>query len=170
MRNSKSLLFVWVLTLFLGYSAIAQNTMKFDEAVGSPEANLDDIGWIAGHWQGEAFGGITEEIWSAPLGNSMMGAFKLIAENKVQFYELVTITEINNTILLQLKHFHGNLKGWEEKDETVDFRLVKVSPSKVYFDEFTFELIDENTLDVYVVIGSKDGTASETLFRYFRVQ
>ena len=138
MRNSKSLLFVGVLTLIMGHITNAQNTMKFDEAVGSPEATLEDIAWISGHWQGEAFGGITEEIWSAPMGNSMMGAFKLLAEDKVQFYELETITEIDNTILLQLKHFHGDLKGWEEKDETVDFQLVKVSPNKVYFEEFTF--------------------------------
>ncbi len=53
----------------------------------SPQATLQDIAWISGYWKGEAFGGITEEMWSNPLGNSMMFAFKLVVDDKVKFYE-----------------------------------------------------------------------------------
>ncbi len=51
--------------------------MSFTEGGNSPEATLEDVSWIAGHWKGEAFGGIAEEIWSPPLGDSMMFVFKL---------------------------------------------------------------------------------------------
>ena len=38
---------------------------------------------------------------------------------------------------MQLKHFGSDFKGWEEKDETVDFKLVKIEKYAVYFDGMT---------------------------------
>jgi hypothetical protein len=158
-----------VILLFLVTNlAQGQHTMSLKDGQSSPKATLTDINWLAGHWQGEAFGGITEEIWAPPLGGSMMGVFKLVSNDEVNFYEIMTIRETGGTILLQLKHFHSDLKGWETQDETVDFPLVKVTPEKVYFDDFTIERIDENTLHIYVVIESKTGEQSETLFSYTR--
>lgn len=144
------------------------NTLFYSDSTVSPSAALDEIRWIEGHWKGEAFGGITEEIWTPPLGGSMMGAFKLVVKDKVVFYELVTIVEENTTLLLRLKHFHSDLKGWEEKDKTVDFKLIKVTKNKVFFDGFTFEKVSSNELNVYVVIEDK-GTQNEIKFNYKRV-
>lgn len=147
----------------------AQHTLPFTEGSTSPKATLAEVSWIAGHWQGEAFGGITEEIWSPPLGNSMMFSFRLIVGEKVQFYEIGHIQQQDETLLLQLKHFHGDLKGWEEKDEVVDFKLVKLEEDKIYFDAFTFEKISENEMNLYVVIGNEDGSSEEVKFNYKRV-
>ena len=140
--------------------------MSFAEGGKSPEATLEDVSWIAGHWKGEAFGGVAEEIWSPPLGDSMMFVFKLVADGKVQFYEVGHIQQIGETLLLQLKHFHDSLKGWEEKDETVDFKLVEIDGNRVYFDGFTIEKISENEINMYVVVGEEDGTAKEVKFNY----
>ena len=145
------------------------NTLFYDDSIGSPDANLTAISWLAGHWRGEAFGGITEEIWTPPLGGSMMCAFKVVAKNKVSFYELETISEENNTLILKLKHFHANLKGGEEKDETVDFRLVKVTENKVYFDGFTIEKISDTEINEYVVT-EDGGQRSEVKFNYKKVK
>ena len=144
------------------------NTMHLDSLSGSPDATLADISWIEGHWRGRAFGGIVEDLWSPPLGNSMMCAFKLVVDDKVKFYELLTISEENETLMLRLKHFHGDLKGWEEKDETVDFPLVKVTDNKVFFDGFTFERISANRINIYVIIQNKEGK-QEMKFSYERV-
>jgi len=54
---------------------------------------------LQGHWKGEAFGGITEEIWSPPLGDSMMFVFKLVDEGKVVFYEIGGIREVMTSLL-----------------------------------------------------------------------
>ncbi len=163
---------VMLIMLLLSSQLFAQtkfpNTLFYDDSIGSPDANLTAISWLAGHWRGEAFGGITEEIWTPPLGGSMMCAFKVVAKNKVSFYELETISEENNTLILKLKHFHANLKGWEEKDETVDFRLVKVTENKVYFDGFTIERISDTEINEYVVIGD-GGQQSEVKFNYHKV-
>lgn len=143
------------------------NTVTLEPASESPNASLSDIAWIQGHWQGEAFGGIIEDVWTPPLGGSMMAAFKLVVDGEVQFYEIVTISEESNTLMLRLKHFHKDLKGWEEKDETVDFPLVKVSKDKVFFDGFTFERVNDNEMNVYVRIENRDGT-HEQRFNYKR--
>lgn len=159
----KSLL-VFLFCISIGCKA--QNTKSFTEGGKSPEATLDDVSWIAGHWKGEAFGGIAEEIWSPPLGDSMMFVFKLVSEGKVQFYEVGHIQQIGETLLLQLKHFHGSLKGWEEKDDTVDFKLVQIDGNRIYFDGFTIEKISGNEINMYVVVGDEDGSSEEVKFNY----
>jgi len=140
--------------------------------VAEPETalkpTLENIRWIAGTWKGEAFGGITEEIWSEPLGGSMMASFKLVVNGKVQFYEIETIVEENNSLILRLKHFNNNLKGWEEKDDTVDFPLISVTKNKATFEGMTFEQLDENNMVVYVAINQKNGTTEIVPFYYTR--
>ncbi len=143
-------------------------TIPYDESLGSPRATLESLKWLPGSWKGEALGGTTEEVWTPPSGGSMMCVFKLIVDDKVSFYELVTIVELNETLLLRLKHFDKNLHGWETKDETIDFRLVKITPDRVYFDEFTFERISENEINIYVMIGSQDGSPEEVKFNYHK--
>lgn len=145
------------------------NTIMSSDSSVIPSATLDAIKWVQGHWRGEAFGGITEEIWTPPLGGSMMCAFKLTVGEKVRFYELVTIVEDKNTLILRLKHFHSDLTGWEEKNKTIDFKLLKVTDNKIFFDGFTFEKVSSNEINMYVVIEDK-GNQIETKFNYKRVK
>lgn len=127
------------------------------------------IQWLSGHWRGEAFGGLVEEVWSPALGGSMMGAFKLVVENQVQFYEIETISEVNDSLIFRLKHFNKDLTGWEEKDATVDFKLVKVTDNKVYFNGLTIERISEKEINIYVAI-EHEGKTTEEKFNYNKVE
>lgn len=134
----------------------AAHTIALQENKVSPKANLSMVSWITGAWEGEAFGGAFEEIWAAPQGNSMMGMFKLWEKGQIAFYELLTISEENESLILRLKHFNSDLKGWEEKDISVDFPLVKIETNKVFFNNYTFEKIDDNTIHCYVVIEKEE--------------
>lgn len=158
--------------LFIVFSATcvlqAQNTISYEEGMVSPDANIIDIEWLAGHWKGEAFGGIAEEIWSPPTDGTMMFSFRLIDKGAVSFYEFGHIIEMDGTLLLQLKHFDGNLGGWEQKDETVDFILVKVEENKFYFDDFTIERISDTEINMYVEVSEEEGTSNEITFNYHR--
>ncbi len=129
------------------------------------EAKLKNIAWISGTWKGTAFGGITEEIWSEPSGGSMMATFKLINDGKISFYEIEIIREVNNTLILQLKHFSNDLKGWETKDETVDFPLKEITTNKVVFEGMTFEKISDNEMNIYVDI-EDNGKVEIVKFNY----
>ena len=170
MRNVALALCFLISVSSFGYaqSAQSENTLTLDSGNSSPEASINDVEWIAGHWKGKAFGGETEEVWTSPSGGSMMCAFKLVVEGKVKFYEFYAIIEENESLIIRLKHFHHNLKGWEEKDETVNFPLVKIEKNKAYFDGFTFERISENELNVYVMLGGEE-KAEEYKFIYKRV-
>ena len=151
------------------YSQPFENTVAYDSLVGSPKATINDFSWIEGYWKGEAMGGIIEEVWTAPLAGAMMGSFKMAEGNTVVFYELETLTEENGTVILRLKHFGADLKGWEKKDDTVDFKLVKFSKDKAYFDGLTFELVSPNELNIYVVI-EEENSAEEFKFSYQKVK
>lgn len=130
------------------------------------EPKLENISWISGNWKGEAFGGYTEENWSEPSGGSMMAVFKLIDKDAVSFYEIEIIREVENTLVLQLKHFNKDLKGWETKDETVDFPLKEITVNKVTFEGMSFEKISDNEMNVYVDIHQKNGSIETVKFNY----
>ncbi|WP_431135202.1 DUF6265 family protein [Psychroserpens mesophilus] len=130
------------------------------------EPKLENCAWIAGNWKGEAFGGQTEENWSEPSGGSMMATFKLINDGKVSFYEIEIIREIENSLVLQLKHFDNDLKGWETKNETVDFPLKEITKNRVIFEGMTFEKVNDNEMNVYVDIENKEGDIQIVTFNY----
>lgn len=144
-----------------------ENTLKLSGP--SPESSIEDISWIAGHWVGDAFGGVGEEIWSKPMGGAMMGCYRAVKNDTVNFYEMLLIREVNNSLLLQIKHFNPNLSGWEEKDETVDFPFVKKEGNRVYFEGFTFERNSEDKMTIYLAVGSKNNNSlKEYVFPYVR--
>jgi hypothetical protein len=158
-----------VLFLLSALGAVqAQMTMSFEVGMTSPDSNLTNIEWLTGHWKGEAFGGIAEEIWSPPMNGSMMFSFRLVADGAVSFYEFGHILETEGTLILQLKHFDENLMGWEEKSETIDFKLVKAEENRFYFDDFTIERISDNEINMYVEVGEEDGSSMEVKFNYHR--
>ena len=96
----------------------------------------------------------------------MMATFKLIVEGKVQFYEIEVIREIEDSLILQLKHFDSDLKGWETKNETVDFPLIEITETKVVFEGMTFEKVSSNEINVYVDIENENGSVETLKFNY----
>ena len=144
-------------------------TIDSQEGFVSPVATLDLLSWLEGHWRGEALDGIGEEIWGPAFGPSMMGVFKLMVADHVKFYEILTISEFNNSLIMRIKHFGPDLKGWEATDESIDFVLLKITESKIYFDGLTFEHVSENEIRAYVLL-SGEGNSKVVVFNYHRVR
>ncbi|MDH3892311.1 MAG: DUF6265 family protein [candidate division Zixibacteria bacterium] len=130
---------------------------------------VDDLAFIAGQWRGEAFGGICEEVWNAPSGNSMMGMFKLIQQDRIVFYELMIIAEDSAGIALKLKHFNADLTGWETKDDMVTFPFVKMQNNKAIFEGISFHRKTTDTLLVTLTT-EHDGKIDTTRFVYLQVK
>jgi len=154
-----------ILILFSTHAFAEENIKYLAEGQVSPKANIQQAAWIAGQWTGEAFGAFVEENWSAPKGNSMMASFRMISDGKVKFYELEIIREINDSLILELKHFTNELKGWETKEQTVAFPLVEITQTTIYFDGMTFKKIGENEMHVFVDIDN-NGKQTEAIFVY----
>jgi hypothetical protein len=157
---------LFFLLFLIGLCSQAQNTVLLPEDGTSPKAALSEIKWMEGHWKGQAFGGITEEIWGPPLGGSMMFSFKLVVDGAVNFYELGHIRQIDESLVYELKHFNNDLKGWEEKDEVQRFKLVKLEGDRVYFEGFTFERISTNEVNIYALIEQGEDQHEEVKFNF----
>lgn len=100
----------------------------------------------------------------------MMGTYRVLKDEGVAFYELITISEEDGTLILRLKHFHSDLTGWEERDEVVTFPLVKLGPTDAYLDGMTFRRSGEDKLEVFVRRRSDEGGPSVLAFPYDRVR
>lgn len=164
------LILIYLFTLFTNISfaqeQLTEHTLKLNEDSKGVPARIEDVAWIAGNWSGEALGGWCEEVWSKPNAGSMMGMFRLIRDERPAFFEILTIVEQDSTLMLRLKHFHPDLKGWEDKDETVDFPLVKVDGQTAYFTGMTFQRKSEDELIIYLAFHQKDGSYREGKFQY----
>lgn len=157
----------FILTLCLCCSLQAQKTLALEQGMASPPATLAEMAWMEGHWKGEAFGGITEEIWSPAAGGSMMFVFRLLVDDGIQFYEIGHVRELEGTLWFELKHFGADLKGWEEKDEVQRFPLVKVGDhNTLYFDGFTFEKLTDHEINIHARIADAQGETEEVTFHY----
>lgn len=172
MRILSSVVFVLVFAAICipfsatGQSLKTEHTVKLDKGAISPTANIEQMSWMTGAWQGEAFGGTVDEVWSQPAGGAMMGMFRLVQGDKTGFYELMTFVEESGTLVFRLKHFNADLKGWEEKAETVDFALVALEENVAFFDGITFQRVDDTSLNIYLASENKEGGFDELIFNY----
>lgn len=101
-----------------------------------PFAGLE---WLAGTWRGPGLGGECEETWNAPAGGAMLGMFRLIRDGRPAVYEIITLTpDDDGGLTLRLKHFGGDLVGWEEMDEAVLFPFVSRSEGELILDGLAY--------------------------------
>jgi Domain of unknown function (DUF6265) len=150
--------------------ATTANTLRLSPGQKSPAATIADMEWYAGRWTGSGLGGLNEEVWSPPRNGTMMGMYRMIKDGNPIFYELLLITEENGSLAIKLKHFHADLRGWEERDASVRFPLVAKRDGRIYFDGMTFERIGADRVKVYLAVEHKDGKVQEETFEYSRAK
>jgi len=146
-----------------------KNTLKLVSVKNQQKAKIEDLSWFSGNWIGAGMGNYSQEVWAKPNAHSMMGMFQMIKDNKVIFYELIHIVESQGGLLMQLKHFNADLKGWEEKDDTVKFELIKIEGQKAWFNGMTYQRKGDE-LKVWVAMKQKDGTFEEAEFLFKLVE
>lgn len=88
---------------------------------------------ITGNWRGKIGDDTVDEYWSITEANTLMGMFRWLKEEKVNFYEFIVIDKIDGTIRMKIKHFNSDLTGWEEKTDYVHYILREMSDSKIIF-------------------------------------
>ena len=136
---------------------LTAHTMVLAEAAPRPAARIEELAWLAGEWRGAGLGGDVEERWSSPSAGTMVGTFKLVAEDGTPaFYEFMTILEVDGTLELRLKHFGPDLTGWEDEADYVRFPLVRVGSEQVWFRGLTYARRD-GTLNVHLARQTDDG-------------
>ena len=125
-------------------------------ATPAASVTIEDAAWLAGSWEGEFLGGFAEETWSEPSDGAMMGMFRHLKDDSVAFYEFFTLVEDDeHGLALRLKHFHPDLRGWEEKDRFVEFPLVTIGEDELVFDGLAMRLEDD-VIQVELNLGRSD--------------
>jgi hypothetical protein len=151
-----------------GIANLTPRTYKLLPGASPPAATIQDMAWMAGRWTGPALGGISEETWTPPNAGVMLGAYRLVKDGKTVFYEILTIVEERGSLLIRLKHFNPDLKGWEEKNEVREFPLVKKDAGAMHFEGMSFHSQGKDAFVVYLAIQEKNGTVREETFTYKR--
>lgn len=140
------------------------DVMRLEDDSVSPVAHIEDIAWLVGRWTGEGLGGIAEDIIAPAADGQMMGMFRhLKADGSINFYEFYVFAEEGESITQRLKHFSPLLSGWEDKDEFVEFPLVAIEESAVYFDGLSYRLEEDGSLTVGVRLDE-----NQNAFFYYR--
>jgi hypothetical protein len=97
-------------------------------------ATLADVAWIAGHWVDDAEGKLSEEVWSAPSGDSMLGMWRYVAGGKLRVQELLNISDHGTGPILRLRHFDPRMTAREEKDAPLALPLVSFGKGEAVFE------------------------------------
>ncbi len=123
----------------------------------APTVGVESLAWMAGRWTCEALGGQAEDLWAPPAGGQMAGLFRLVKAEGPSFYEIMLMLMVDGRLTLRLKHFDAELRGWEEKDATVDFPLVDHEHDTWYFDGLTIERTGEDGMTMHLQVGGGGG-------------
>ena len=97
-------------------------------------AVLSDLSWMAGRWVDDSGGNLSEEIWSAPSGDSMMGMWRYVSGGQVRIFELLTVSVEPTGIVMRLRHFDPELTAREDKGTPVELALVGWKPREAAFE------------------------------------
>jgi hypothetical protein len=144
-------------------------------ATGAPapvKANLADVSFMTGHWVGGDQGDLSEEVWSSPEGDSMMGMWRYVAEGQTRIYEILTLTAEGANVVLRIRHFDPKLVAREEKDRAVELPLVAKGPREAVFEGPEYNVKGNVRLtyrrptdDTLVGLLEKEGKKEEFRFR-----
>jgi hypothetical protein len=147
MRIEKTLICAMVLTALPFMMGAAAPT---DDAATTTRApSLQDVAFLAGHWQGRMGDDHVEEHWSKPQGDSVMGMFRWVTGGtKASMFEILTITEEAEGLTLRLRHFTPTMVAWEEKDEPMTLLLREASSRRGGFEELTENSVDSISYEI----------------------
>ena len=144
-----------------------EHTYRLEPGEARPQATLRDAQWLVGAWTGTAFGQQFDQTWNPPSAGSMLGHFKLYGDDGASFFELLLLSVEEDTLSLKVKHFNPDFSAWEEKDDYVNFRLVKKDENALHFGGLSFYRRCEDEIDGYIVMKS-GGEGGEQYFHYRR--
>ncbi len=157
--------------------AILLSTLRPAFANDPKPVTVADLAWMAGVWKGEVWGGVGEEQWAKPAGDSMIGMFSFVKDGKPVFYEFLSLEKREEGVVMHLRHFHPRLVAWEEKDSPLLFVARSYSRNEVVFERidsaatrvkiiYRLEAPDQLAAIIEKV---KDGKESKDVVRYRRV-
>lgn len=157
-RRPTVLLLALLATVFCLASSSSLHAEEADPELERVFAHLE---FLEGAWTGNGFGGVTDEVWLPPRGGQMLGLFRLVGGTMPRFSEILTIGRFDGRIELRLKHFDGQLHGWEEKADVTSFPFESSEPGKVTFRGLEFQKDGDDALRIELQLRNAERTWTE---------
>jgi Domain of unknown function (DUF6265) len=124
---------------------------SWTDGIVSPAATIDDVRWLVGDWEGKLEGGMQQHTAFVPTKGHMPGFARGWGQDgSIWFYEINDFIEVNGSLEFRVKHFSGDLAGWEGRSEFVRHRLIEVTNNVMYFDGLTIVKEGPEHYTVYV--------------------
>jgi 3-dehydroquinate synthase class II len=79
------------------------------------------------------------------------------------------LAEEEGSLVLKVKHFSADFTAWEDKEDYVTFRLVRVEPGAVHFSGISFYSVSDDEIHTYLALHDGDKVWEEKLV-YRRVE
>lgn len=145
------------------------------QVAGSPE--IQRMAWLTGRWVNAEGGEFSEETWSPPYGNSLIGMWRWVREGRAVLFELLTLTAEPEGLVLRLRHFDRQGVGREEKDAPLVLREVRSGRSEATFEgvkdgrplRITYRRDGRDALTGIVETGgAAEGEAERQVYRFRR--
>lgn len=123
-------------------------------------ASLGDLQWMVGSWTGKLGDQTVQEAWSTPSGGTMSTMIRLTDANTTVMIELISIREVDGSLILHLRQFSPAL----ELRLAQDMPLEKLTENSVRFTApdgsgiaaLTYRLMSAQSMEVDVTLA--DGT------------
>ena len=96
---------------------------------------LSSLAWLAGDWRGTEKDLVSQEVWTEPAGDCMVGLWRMVVDGKLKVTEHLTIVQEATGLVMHLRHFDRAGIGWEEKDKPIVLRLVSGSETDFVFED-----------------------------------
>lgn len=116
---------------------VTANTWRLAKDAPRPPARVEAAAWLAGQYVGTGLGGEVEYQWLPPRAGGMFGTFRSIRDGRTVFSEIITLAEIDGSLVLRVKHFSPEFVAWEEKDKHIEFKLIAAGADELRFDALT---------------------------------
>jgi catechol 2,3-dioxygenase-like lactoylglutathione lyase family enzyme len=103
---------------------------------GRAVSRAADITWLEGRWVMDMDGQSLEEIWTAPMGGTVIGMFRWERGSKAWLFEFMSIEEDEDAgLVFRLRHFHRKLVVWKsEADGPLTYPLARGSENELIFE------------------------------------
>lgn len=102
-----------LMALVLGLAVlVAAEDEPKAEPKGAAAPTLADLAWMVGDWADAEGPSIFAETWLPAQGHDMVGVAHWTVGGRTRMYELMSIEQRDDGLVLHVRHFHRGLVPW----------------------------------------------------------
>ena len=137
-----------VLCVSCSVGANAQAVLKTDPEASPFPAQLNVLDGLAGQWMGDSVNGPMEAVFSEARFGQIIGHITYWNDKGFRLIELCSYAERDGSIVYKVKHFNPAFEAREEKEVSVERRLLDYKDGMAYFEDMSVAL-DGDKLTIY---------------------